>query len=99
MVVVGLKTRSLYLMLWSWSTSRILASVKTLAKGSPVLRATRARTALRFVMELLSVSSTVVIADLGSTGPRERSTLRMLVRTGAVATVEERALELEPSKP
>jgi hypothetical protein len=50
-------------------------------------------------MELLSVSSTVVIADLESTGPRERSTLRMLERTAAVATVEERASELEPSKP
>ena len=66
MVVTGLKTRSRYFMPWSLRTSRMLASVKTSAKGNPVLRAKRARTASRFVIELPSVSFKVVIVYLGS---------------------------------
>ena len=53
-VVTGVNTRSRNVTPCSWRTSRMLAAVKTSAKGSPALRAKRARTAFKLVMEPLS---------------------------------------------
>src|SRR6266852_5022996 len=75
MVVTGLNTRSRYVTPCSLRTSRMLASVKISAKGSPSLRAKRARTASKLVMELFSPSWVEVVGtpvrgkDLGT---RER---------------------------
>ena len=53
MVVTGLNSRSRYLTPCSSRASRMLASVRTSANGSPWLRAKRARNRSKLVMDRL----------------------------------------------
>src|SRR6516162_6117076 len=91
MVVTGLNKRSRYWTPCSLRTSWMLGSVKTSAKGSPVLRAKRARTASRFVMESPSIGLRVAIVNSRSKEPRGCWAMPLPVRSRGVAAPFRRA--------